>query len=53
MDRKSLFFELSKNNDFVPILDNSKKIKKNIKFNLHGYFSINIMLSGSDRLFGL
>ena len=53
MGRKLLFFERFKNSDFVPILKNSKKISKNIKFHLHAYFIINIMLNGSDRRFGL
>ena len=50
---KSLFFERSKNNNFVSILKNSKKISKIIKFHHQTYFSINIMLSGSDQHFKL
>ena len=33
---------------FVPILINSKKIQKNVKFDLHAHFNISIMLNGSD-----
>ena len=47
--RKLLFFEWFKNNDFVPILKISKKVSKNLKFYLHEYFSMNIMLNGSDQ----
>ena len=50
---KSLFLNRSKNSDFLPNLKNSKKISKNIKFHFHAYFSINIMLNGSDRQFEL
>ena len=46
---KSLYLDRSKNSDFVPILKNSKKIAKNIKFHPQAYFSMNIMLNGSDR----
>ena len=43
---------LYKNYDFLPIIKNSKKIQKNVKFGLLVYFDIEIKLSGSDRLFG-
>ena len=53
---KLLFFSgpgLSKNSNFVKYLINSKKIQKNVKFDLQAYFNIEIMLNGLDRLFGL
>ena len=53
---KSLFFngaELSKNINFIHILINTRKIPKNIKFDLQAYFNMEIILNGSDRLFGL
>ena len=46
---KSLFFERSRYSDFVPILKNSKKFAKIIKFHPQAYFNMNIMLNGSDR----
>ena len=52
MGRKSLFFERFKNSDFVPILKNSKKILKNIKFGLQVYIHMGNMLNGSDRPLG-
>ena len=39
--------------NFVTSFKNSKKIQKNIKFDLQGYFNIEIMFNGSDRSFGL
>ena len=38
---------------FVPILINSKKIQKNVKFDLQAHFNISNKLNGLDRLFGL
>ena len=38
---------------FVPILINSKKIQKNVKFDLQAHFNISIKLNGLDRLFEL
>ena len=42
-----------KNNSFVKYLINSKKIQKNVKFDLKAHFNIESMLNGLDRLFGL
>ena len=35
--------------NFVPILINSKKIQKNVKFDLETHFIVEIMLNGLDR----
>ena len=43
---------LYKNCDFLPIIKNSKKILKIIKFGLLAYFDVKIKMSGSDRPFG-
>ena len=43
---------LYKNCDFLPIIKNSKKIIKIIKFSFLAYFDVNIKMSGSDRPFG-
>ena len=42
-----------KYNDFVKYLKNSKKIQKNVKYDLQAYFNISIMFNGLDRLFEL
>ena len=42
-----------KYSDFVKYLINSKKIPKNIKFDLQAHFNIFNNLNGLDRLFGL
>ena len=42
----------SKISDFVPILKNSKKILKNVKFDLEAHFNVDIMLSSLDLLIG-
>ena len=39
--------------NYVPILINSKKIKKNVKFDLEAHFIVEIMLNGLDRRFRL
>jgi len=39
--------------DFLPILKKVKKIEKNVKFGLQARFNMDIILNGSDRLFGL
>ena len=41
----------SEYSDFVKYLINSKKIPKNVKFDLQAHFNISIMLNGLDRLF--
>ena len=38
---------------FVPILINSKKIPKNVKFGLQAHFNMEITSNGLDRSFGL
>ena len=43
----------SEYNDFVKYLINSKKIQKNIKFDLQVTLNISIILNGLDRLFEL
>ena len=43
----------SEYSDFVKYLINSKKIQKNIKFDLQVTLNISIILNGLDRLFGL
>ena len=42
----------SQYSDFVKYLINSKKIPKNIKFDLHAHFNISIKLNGLDRPLG-
>ena len=43
-----------KNSDLIPILKNSKKQNsKIINFSLQEHFNVDIMLSGSDHIFGL
>ena len=42
-----------KYSDFVKYLINSKKIPKNVKFDLQAHFIISIMLNRLDRLFEL
>ena len=39
--------------NFVPILINSKKIPKNVKFGLQAHFIVDITFNGLDRRFGL
>ena len=54
--RKPLFlnlFRTIKNSDFEIFRRNIKKFQKNVKFSLQAHFNINILLSGSDQLFGL
>ena len=46
---KSLFFERSRYSDFVPILKNSKKIQKNVKFGLQAHINMENKMNGSDR----
>ena len=41
----------SEYNYFVKYLINSKKIQKNVKFDLQAHFNISIMLNILDRLF--
>ena len=43
----------SEYSDFVKYLINSKKIQKNVKFDLQVTLNISIILNGLDRLFGL
>ena len=43
----------SEYSDFVKYLINSKKIQKNVKFDLQAHFNISNKLNGLDRLFGL
>ena len=43
----------SEYSDFVKYLINSKKIPKNVKFDLQVTCNISIILNGLDRLFGL
>ena len=38
---------------FVPILINSKKIQKNVKFGIQAHINMENKMNGSDRLFGL
>jgi hypothetical protein len=45
--------ESYKSIDFLPILKKVKKIEKNVKFGLQARFNMDIILNGSDRLFGL
>ena len=39
--------------NFVPILINSKKIPKKVKFGLQAHFIVEITSNGLDRQFGL
>ena len=43
----------SEYSNFVKYLINSKKIPKNVKFDLQVTLNISIILNGLDRLFGL
>ena len=43
----------SEYSDFVKYLINSKKIQKNVKFDLQVTLNISIILNGLDRLFGV
>ena len=50
---KSLFLDRPKTMILYLSKKNSKQFPKNTKFDLHAHFDMKIMLSGSDRLFGL
>ena len=39
--------------NFVPILINSKKIQKNVKFGLQAHINMENKMNGLDRSFGL
>ena len=51
--QKSLFLDRKKTVILYLSKKISKKIVKNIKFGLQVHFNMEIMLSGSDRVFGL
>jgi hypothetical protein len=56
MGTKSLVLdgaEIIRSINFVPHLKNSKKIKKNINFDLQCYFIMKIMFNGLNRPFEL